>query len=803
MGRKGHKSGRNPIIEYRRLSTEDLRRRIEQCREKGDTRTAIDMAKECHRRQPSSENSDLLGRLYLERGRRLIEKNLFAEALMVLNNALNFGQGSADLLWLMFECGLRSRQYETALSALKRLNDPGERSRAFQHLADEAIARGESLDWLCEPAIREDVRRIRRAFSAFEKGDDPAVTEELKGVGLTSPCARWKWLLLGLAAYTRGDHDRARLSWDKCGTEGRPGRLAAMLRSGLLNDGGDGELTPALRDRLVEHFGSPRLKLLRQIKEHLDGGDVGGTLEGCARLLALVEVNEREAFAQRLARAVCEKMGEDEDAVQRFNRVFGPLPEDPHLYRPAALSLEDSYPSDAIDAWSCFIDTLEHVKAIPPHLFRRAKALVLRRMGELAMGTSGDDAFTALLRPITGGYNEAISYYKRSLQEYADDKTAHEKLMAAYLQQKQLKKAERHARKVLCRWPNDVNTLLFLGLCCIKRNAYCKALNYLKRALRVDPFHNKIREHILLCYLKSARRRLKQGNLDQARQDYEQAQAVLDPMASKTPFFCRWAALEWRAEKPDRAQELLSQALAGREERVVVYFVLATELSVAEAPLEVQQRFDKLLEEALADQPSGEAAAQMAEHVLHMANDGVDDPKSQMHADLLVAYLSRAARQSTFSEPHLLQVCKYLQDRQEWKLLERLAHQGCDQFVGNPRFPVFLGNSQRGLGHRRLPADTRRLLERAYEQSKAQHRFDLSVEISLLLDDLPSSASGTRGSDGFKWILDALARMLAGKEPNNDVGRKRSTSRSGKRQAENLDVQGVFDWMRHGTDEEN
>lgn len=800
MGRKGHKSGRNPIIEYRRLSTDDLRRRIEQCREKGDTRTAIDMAKECHRRQPSPENSDLLGHLYLERGRRLIEKNLFAEALMVLNNALSLGQGSADLLWLMFECGLRSRQYETALSALRRLNDPAEQSRASRYLADEAIARGESLDRFCEPATREDVHRIRRAFAAFEKGDDPAVTDELRGIGLTSPCAGWKWLLLGLAAYTRGDRDRARLSWDKCGTEGRPGRLAAILRSGLLNDGRDGELTPALRERLIEHFGSPRLALLTQIKERLAGKDVRGALDGCARLLARVEASEREAFAQRLGRAICEKMGNDEDTVQRFRRVLGPLPEDPFLYRSAALSLEGSFPSDAIDVWSCFIDTLEHVKGIAPHLFPRAKGLVLQRMGDLAMQASKVDGFEAFLGLASGRCNEAIGYYRQSLQEYAEDKTSHEKLMAAYLLQNQPKKAERHAREVLRRWPNDVNTLLFLGLRCIDRAAFRKALDYLKQALRVDPADSQVRAGIVLCYLKSARRRLRQGNLDQARQDYEEAQAVLDPTASKALFFCRWAALEWRAEKPDRAQELLSQALAGREERVVVYFVLAIELSVAQAPPEVQQRFDKLLEEALADEPSGAAAARMAEYVLQMAEEGVDYPKSRIHADLLVGYVSRAAGRSTFSELQLLQVCEYLEDRQEWKLLERLAHQGCDRFVGNPHFPVFLGRSQRGLGRRRLPARTRRLLERAYEQAQAQHRFDLSAEISSLLDEPQPSMS--HGFGDFRSLFNALAHMLDASEAEDDTGRKPSTSRK-KPRSKGIDMQGVFEWMCEGMDEEN
>lgn len=799
MGRYGHRPKRNPILEYRQLPLDDLYRRIEQCREKGDTRTAIEIAKECHRRQPGPESSALLGRLYLERGRRLIEKNLFAEALMVLNNALTFGQGSAELLRLMFECGVRSRQYETALSALKRLDDPSERLRAAACLADEAVACGESLDRLCEPAVREDVQRIRRAFAAFERGDDAAVADELKAVGLTSPCAGWKWLLLGLAAYTRGDRDHARLSWGKCGDAGRPARLAAILRSGLLHDGPTSNLPPNLRARLLDRFDNPRLGLLTQIKRLLTDDQPDMALDACARLLILVDAPERQIFARRLARAICEEMGNHERVARRFNHVFGPLPEDPQLYRAAALYLEKSSPDEAIELWSAYLKDLDDVEAIPPHLRDRARALVLRRMGDLAERADASDDLAAFPSFGLAPSDEAIHYYRESLKYCDADRITHERLMAAYLRRKRENKAERQAHEILQRWPNDGSALVFLGRRCVERNAYRKALGFLQRAHQAEPFDDRIRGEIFNCYVQSARRRLAQGNLDLARQDYEQAEAMHDPKRSKAGFYCAWAAMEWRAGRPDRAQELLDKALADRDESAVVYFLLSVELSLAGAPIAVQEQYERLLDEALLEQPSPAVAGRMAEHLLRLEDEDIDYARRPRHDVMLVDYLSRAARHSTFSEEQLLPVCDYLESHEKWKPLEVFAHQGAARFPDNFHFPLFLGKAQRCLGYRQLPAETRKLLERASEQAKLHNRIDVAAQIFVLLEGLPFPRRG--GSASPMDVLDLLVRML-GTHGFEDDDRPRRRPRKARRRPEGPDPQGVFDWVSDPAQEE-
>jgi hypothetical protein len=119
-------------------------------------------------------------------------KDLHAEATVVLSHALALGQGDVEMLRLVFECGLRSGQYGSALGVLKRLQDPAEQACARSLLADEVVARGDDLGRLCEAPVREDAGRIHRAFAAFERGDDDAAVAELRPIGLSSPCAGWK-----------------------------------------------------------------------------------------------------------------------------------------------------------------------------------------------------------------------------------------------------------------------------------------------------------------------------------------------------------------------------------------------------------------------------------------------------------------------------------------------------------------------------------------------------------------------------------------------------------------------------------
>jgi hypothetical protein len=384
MARKRHKK-KSPIFHYQRMSTDALHERLGQARERGDARAGIDMAKECYRRDPSPAHARLLCEQYHRRARQLMEKNLCTEAMTVLGHALLLGPGNPDLLRLAFDCGLRSGDYETAMQVFGRLKDEAEKSRARVLLADQAVAKGEVVSRHGDPTLREDASRIRRAFAAFERGDDPAVSAELQAIGLRSPCASWKWLLLGLAAYARREADVARRCWSRADGEGAAARLARSLATGdQAPSGRDASASAPLPLRPDGGFDNPRLAKLRQIKAALDRGEKEEALKLCSALIATIEPSQRQAYALRLGRAVCKAIDVEPESGDRLRRLFGPLPEDPWYTRAAAIHLEDTDAEEALYGWNLYLQGMRANPAIPAHLRQRARALIWRRMGELA-----------------------------------------------------------------------------------------------------------------------------------------------------------------------------------------------------------------------------------------------------------------------------------------------------------------------------------------------------------------------------------------------------------------------------------
>ncbi len=78
--RRGRK--KSSVLEYRRLPISELYQRIDDaraCRQpqgQAQVRTAIEMAKECYRRDAGPKHVELLGGLYVLRGRELADKSL-------------------------------------------------------------------------------------------------------------------------------------------------------------------------------------------------------------------------------------------------------------------------------------------------------------------------------------------------------------------------------------------------------------------------------------------------------------------------------------------------------------------------------------------------------------------------------------------------------------------------------------------------------------------------------------------------------------------------------------------------------
>lgn len=750
MSRKHHKPKKSPVLEYRVLPLDELRRRIAGC-DDGHLRAAIEMAKECQRREPTASHAKMLGELYLKRGRQLIAKNQYSEALMVLGNALGLGLGSAELLQAMFECGLRSRQYEMAIQSLRRLDDSPQRELATKLLADEVVARGDELGRLCDPAIREDAARIRRAFAAFERGDDEVMAVELKPIGLRNPCAGWKWLLRGLAAHAAGDTDTAVSCWGRAGPDGRPGRLGNLLRSTVSTDhDGAASSVESLRMRaktlssVVDH----RVALLEKIRIAMAGGDQETVvLDACARLLAEVDPAERPKYANRLARAVSPILKPDQDLVARFRRLFGEFPEDPGFHRTLALWGDVHEPGETIALWRYCLRVIETTPSIPAHLRDRAQAMLCERIGDVQLKIeeySRPLGFTA--RFFNQEPSEAVEWYRKAVRSFPGQLSTQEKLLNMLVKDQQAAEAEKQAVQIVARWPDHVPSLLFIGKQCLDRHAYRKALGFFQQAQAVEPFNRKVRDSVASCFLKSARRRQEQGKLELARQDYRQAEAVY-PAGECPPYtYAKWAAMECRLSNSALADELVEQAFAAGHSRVAVCFNLVVEMDRAGVPAPVRQRFDDLLATAWQGAPTAAAAVEMARLMLALDDQEVEVGCWDDLARGLERYIERASSGVDFSEGQLGQVCAFLAQEGAWKTLERLATQGLKRFPDQEDLLLQLAQAQMALHKGRLPRATRKQLRKAGQKAADEGRMEFSLAVMALLEQADSPSWFGRGA---------------------------------------------------------
>ncbi|MGB2985330.1 MAG: hypothetical protein WBE26_05555 [Phycisphaerae bacterium] len=760
MGQKRRKRKKGSVLEYRRLPTEELHKRIEEVRARGAIRAAIEMAKECYRRAATPEHVDLLGGLYVLRARELTDKDLHLEAFSVLNHALGLGYGSQELLHLAFECGLRGGQPAPAMKMFARVQEPALRARAARFLTDEAVVQGDEITRLCEPRVRDEASRIRRAFAAFERGDDRQAATELKSIGLRSPCAGWKWVVLGLLAYSRVEDANARSCWIRAGDEGRAGRVAGLLRSCLLNDKTpNDDSTLPVRGKLLSYLGNPRLAALEGIGKALAEKDDAKALNLAKQLLSTINGEEREAYARRLGRAMAGSLEWEPATWHRFRRVFGGFPEDPKLVRVTACRIERESPEDALEFWEHYLQSLPHVEAIPFRLRPRARALIWQRMGDIARETEQAEENMLPFAPFASSppasLLSAVPCYRTSIKHYPEDLETHEKLLETLEKKRDRKAVEAQAEEILKRWPTHIDSLLLLGENCFHRQAFRKALKYFDRAREAEPFNTKINCKAQDCLLRSARRRLSKGNIDLARKDYEQAAALCRPPdSSSSHVYCQWAALEWRAGNPTEAERLYAQAGSAAEDLLVLHYQMAIELRRAQAPAQEQTRFNNLLKAEWKRNPSGAQAAAVAAVARQYEESNIRVDGCEGLQRSLWRYLKRACKKVSFTEEQLLGVCRYLAAAKHGELLECFAGRGAKEFQANYFFPMFLGRAQLRQGKWPLPDKTIGLLDNAGRQATQAGEYEVAREISTII------TGGTRYTS--KSIHKLLERVLLG-----------------------------------------
>jgi tetratricopeptide (TPR) repeat protein len=679
--------------------------------------TALELAKDLYRDVPAPEHKELVEEAYLGRARQLHNQGAPRDAVTVLDAAQRFANRQ-DLPWLekVAEGFAVGGEVRRALALLEPFAGSPAQAKVLCRAADTAVRQEAAGRYILPESLHADFDRILQAAAQLEAGQDDAARETLQGIGLRSPFLEWKLFLRGLQAYCTNDDARALENWGRLNPERLPARLAAPLRFRI--------------DRAFQASQPPEAqRALQRQADRLQGSEIVGKLRELQGALA-GQTSMARAF--RLAEAVLPALrrpdphlasrlaacfywmvvanGGPED-VPRFSRVFGAPPDDPALARLRAMNQEHMGElAQAHEAWQQFEGSVAaNPQAWPNGQAERVRALVWYHMGQNAASflediEDLDDDLNGPFRRhrrrsrIPGLKPPAETCFQNSLKLAPDQLGTHAALFQYHRKHRHHAKAEQAAKALLERFPEHGPTLESLADLHMETGRYGEALDLLERALRANPLSRQLRNKIGSAHLFRARSHAEAGRFDEARADYQAALALHD--GEDYPALCKWAACEFKAGNPERAEELFDKALAEVGSRLAVAFNMVIEAIRLKLPRPLKQRFDREFNAALAEPATPAGAAAILSTAAAHRRAGVTYFGQKTHEKKALTYVQKAL-DVDWTEPQLVAVCRYLLELKALKPLREFAALGQRRFPQAPLFPLLEADSYMAVGPER------------------------------------------------------------------------------------------------------
>jgi tetratricopeptide (TPR) repeat protein len=708
-----------------------LRSRVETALREGRQQQALDFARTLFDFAPSPENRALLVRTTLDEAERLLASRQHVQAGTMASRAWKLASQNdekARLAELMARCGNLAQ----ALLLAEQLNTPVLSARILGHAADAAIRNksaptsGLPADFAAHHAV------ILRASAEITAGQDDQARQTLQGVGLGSPFLEWKVFLRGLLAYYQADDPRALENWQRLDPHRVPAQLAAPLR--LQIDSAFRAAQPAeTRGRLLAMMsgmeGSGLVAQLRTLKSHLaNERQLAQAFRQAGLLLPRLQAEAPE-FVSTLAHCFFWSIidhGNPED-LQRYTRVFGAPVEDPELDRLEALALEhrDAF-RDAHICWQAYEKSLAlRAAALPAGHADRMRALVWHHMGQNAARMPDDSlrrhlrdlpfgGFRGLPRPLTPA---AETCFKRGLELAPDQLESHTTLVRHYLKGGQAAKALKAGKQLLKRFPTDAQTLELVGDLALKQGNNSDAVSHFSRAIQANPLNKLLRDKLAAAHLAAAESHMVRRNFEKAREVFKAA-LDLRENANHYQVYVPWAACEFLANDPVRAEELLAQANSDATHRLAVAFAMLVNVIKLKLGKALKTRFEREFNDLLSQPPTAAMTVALATEAVRLFRAGDKYVGQKSHEKKVLAYLDKA-RRTEFSEVQLGQLCEAFTALKSKQLTYFFTH-GQHLFPANPRFILAeadfeLSKLPRQISHLRVA----RLLERVRELASA------------------------------------------------------------------------------------
>jgi tetratricopeptide (TPR) repeat protein len=324
----------------------------------------------------------------------------------------------------------------------------------------------------------------------------------------------------------------------------------------------------------------------------------------------------------------------------------------------------------------------------------------------------------------------------------------HRALVELYQERKQATKAEKAARQLLERFPDHAATVEELGDLCMEQEKYTEGLEAFERAQRLNPLAVHLRAKRSNAHLFRARTFAEAGQFDEARADYQASINLGDPRQQASPL-CKWSACELKAGNSERAEELLARARAEVGSQAAIAFNMVIEAIRLKLPRPLKSRFDKELNDALKEPPTGVAAALVAQTAASHQLAGVKYHGQKTHEKKVLAYVAKA-HHADFTESQLESLCHSLLALRSLKELRVFTRLGQRRFPNNPMFPYLEAESYILLGPQKCRAyEVQPLLEKARK----------------LIEKLPRDGK----LDALRETIQERERMIGGLSPFMDM----------------------------------
>lgn len=576
-------------------AAQEVRRLIE----KGNSKSAVEVAKGLHKRYNTPASEGLLVEAYAARTASLREHHMTAEADALVSMVRErYPAASAKLATAMHVSVFR----EGSLDDLVRpLDDPAldreDRARIEEALSkrlDDLSALANCTALSAGHPLRTGAADLVRALHAVTSGPVLKDQVELPAISRRSPLAPWKSLVRAIASFYEHDDESCRRHLDTIDPASPPARVLPALRAlcaSSSRDGADAPLKPAARKLFSQVRGGT--ETLRSALESLDRAFASGKKGIIISEIANAVRACRQAapdLLERLKQHVSIRAIEaDLDEARVNGAMEGSCLKNAYFWLLYARAEEDQDHGNlvACSLWEQFRVHAVHEGWFPakgPEVaglyLHMANLLEMVPPEELEVTQQDFRSFPGYaayyddqpreIRMALGLHNPADKYYMdpERLYEKACALDPRPEAFMGWMAwahgdgsgDKNWKKSDRVAEAWRRALPADPRPLLSLMLTAERRNAYQKALGYVEEAERLDPLNPDVRRARLKLLIGSAIRHLRERKPRLAEREL----AVLDTLSQAGEGSRRVliSALRWVCSRMNRDDAWAAQHLA-------------------------------------------------------------------------------------------------------------------------------------------------------------------------------------------------------------------------------------------------